>query len=174
MSPTPQLPRLTSPCSEDLDAMEKTARGSFCSKCNHDVVDLRTTPRKKALKVLSTLRAEAKGGQVCVRAMFSREGTPVFRPDAPSMLARFAAPIAMVTSLAACAPSTRIETTTDVAVVHDTTGADSGGSASGNSNGQTQVVTAVTTLEPTVQPTGIVGPFLEEAAGSMMWVEDSP
>jgi len=162
------MPRLTSPCSEDLDAMEKTARGSFCSKCDHDVVDLRTTTRKKALKVLSALRAEAKGGKVCVRAMFSSDGTPVFRPDAPSMLTRFAAPIAMVTSLAACAPSARVETTTDiVAVVHDTntTEADSGG----NSNGQTRVVTAVVIpVEPsTPQPARFDVP--EAAAGGLVW-----
>jgi hypothetical protein len=170
------MPRLTSPCSEDLDAMEKTARGSFCSKCQHDVVDLRTTPRKKALKVLSELRAQSSSGRVCVRAMFSSDGTPVFRPDAPSAFTRFAAPIAMATSLAACAPSTRVETTTDVvAVVHDThTGSDSGRDSGGNSNGQTRVVTAVVVPvePPSPQPTFIFdGPV--EAAGGMAW-EPSP
>ncbi len=162
------LPRLTSPCSENLDAMEKTARGSFCSTCQHDVVDLRSTPRKKALKVLSELRAKSSDGRVCVRAMFSSDGTPVFRPDAPSMLARFAAPIAMASSLAACAPSSRTDTTTEVvAVVHDTTGdTNEGETGSANRNGQQRVVTAVPT-EPTPQPVVFDRPV--EAAGGLAW-----
>lgn len=164
MSP---LPRLTSPCSENLDAMEKTARGSFCSTCQHDVVDLRATPRKKALKVLSELRAKASDGRVCVRAMFSSDGTPVFRPDAPSMFTRFAAPIAMASTLAACAPSTRAEPSTDVVAVVSASSGDSNEGATGsNRNGQQRVVTAVPT-EPTPQPVLFDGPV--EAAGGLAW-----
>ena len=50
------LPRIAAPCTEDLEAMARTERGSFCDKCQHEVVDLRRAPKKRALAVLAELR----------------------------------------------------------------------------------------------------------------------
>lgn len=161
---TPSTPKLVSPCSEDLDAMKATDRGVFCDKCQHDVVDLRTTPRKKALAVLNELRSKSETGRVCARVMVRRDGTPVFAPDAPSMFSRFAAPIALATSLAACAPSSRSTGTTPVAVVPiDNT--------NGTSHQDPTVVTN-TTVTPVVSVQPAVWDEPVPAAGGLAWAPE--
>ena len=146
--------------------MQKTERGFFCDKCQHDVVDLRSTPRKKALAVLNELRSKSETGRVCARVMVRRDGTPVFAPDAPTMFSRFAAPIALATSLAACAPSSRTAGTTPVAVVVPVS----------NTNGThhqdptTVVVTSTVTPVVPVQPVGWDEPV--PAAGGLAWAPD--
>lgn len=167
---TPESMRIVTPCSENLDAMEKTERGFFCDKCQHDVVDLRRTPKKKALKVLSALRAEAlrdpkSGGKVCVRVMARADRVPVFAPDPPSAFARLAGPIALATSLAACAPSSHESTTTVAAVVHETTG----GTSTTNNNGRvvSPAVVGVVSGNPQTPPTDLVAfdPPVDVAGG---------
>lgn len=157
--------RIATPCSEDLDAMEKTERGFFCDKCQHDVVDLRRTPRKKALKVLAELRSQAQGAKVCVRVMARPDRTPVFLPDPPSAFARLAAPIALATSLAACAPQSRETTAPVAAAVHET----SGGTRS-NTNGTGQVITPVVVVAHDQQPQdlGLVSFEPTDMAGGLM------
>jgi hypothetical protein len=164
-SMTPSTPRLVSPCSEDLDAMKATDRGVFCDKCQHDVVDLRTTPRKKALAVLNELRRTSETGRVCARVMVRRDGTPVFAPDAPSAFARFAAPIALATSLAACAPSSRSAGTTPVAVVASTD----------NTNGTHQDPTTVVTTTTVTSVVSVQPAVWDEpvpAAGGLAWAPE--
>ena len=83
--------RVVSPCTENLDQMPRTRDGSFCTKCEKNVVDLRRVPKTRALAVLSELR-EASDGLVCVRVL-ARDGVPVFPPD-PSRFARLSLPMA--------------------------------------------------------------------------------
>jgi len=94
---------IPTPCSENLDEMPRDAEGNArCTKCERSVVDLRSVRRKRALAVIAGLRSHGDG-KVCIRANVRADGTPVFAPD-PSPLARFVGPIALVSSLAACAP----------------------------------------------------------------------
>ncbi len=133
--------RIASPCTEDLDRMARTRDGSFCAKCAKNVVDLRRVPKKRALAVIAELRA-AGDGQVCVRARATRDGIPVFANE-PSRLSRFALPMALAGSLAACAtPSTTPRDTTPVALVRDADGQANGNGTPGAS------LTRVTTVAP--------------------------
>lgn len=161
--------KIATPCSENLDAMEKTARGFFCDKCQHDVVDLRRTPKKKALAVLSELRASSGSGKVCVRVMARADRTPVFLPDPPSVFARFAAPIAFAGSLAACAPSSRTEGTPVIARVEITSGTEA--PATDNVNGR-PVVAPVTPRPNQQNPpvdTVVFDHGMEDMAGGLAW-----
>jgi hypothetical protein len=123
--------RVASPCTENLDGMARTPSGSFCAKCQKNVVDLRRVPKRRALAVISELRASADG-QVCVRVRATRDGVPVF-PNEPSRLGRFAVPLALAGTLAACAPSsaTTLDGTTPIAQVAETEGAANGNGAPG-------------------------------------------
>ena len=96
--------RIPTPCTQNLDAMPRATAGIgvHCTACDRDVVDLRRTPKKRALAVLAELRA--RDGRVCVRVRATPDGAPVFARD-PSPFARFALPAALAGSLAACAPS---------------------------------------------------------------------
>ena len=126
--------RIASPCTENLDGMARTPDGSFCSKCEKNVVDLRRTPKKRALAVISELRAGGDG-QVCVRVRATRDGVPVFRNE-PSRLGRFAMPLALAGTLAACAPSSSTAIHTTPIAMTET---------AGQTNGNTTVVTVTTT-----------------------------
>lgn len=157
-----EMPRLVDRCSENLAAMEKTERGVFCTKCRIDVVDLRTTPKKKALAVLNELRRTSTDGRVCAWLPVNREGVPQFRPDPPSRLARIAVPALLAGSLAACAPGAADPATAPIAHVEPTTG--------GNTNAvvtQPARPVAVGTTQGN-PPTGVlVPPDVEIAAGGM-------
>lgn len=165
---TPERMRIATPCSENLDAMEKTERGFFCDKCQHDVVDLRRAPKKKALAVLSDLRARASAAgsaRVCVRVM-ARGGVPVFAADPPSAFARYAAPIALATSLAACSPTTSAHGTTPVVLVQRPEGEP----PAPNGNGRvvtTPIVVGVVSGNPQTPPTGVISydPMVDVAGG---------
>lgn len=162
------LPRIAAPCTEDLDSMARTERGSFCDKCQHEVVDLRRAPKKKALTMLADLKRASPTGRVCVRTIARPDGTPVFGADPPGPLARYAAPLLLATSLAACAPSghstvggtTPVALVRPVASVHPPT----------NQNGPvtaTVVPVPVVTVSSTPQPASI--PPEVEMAGEMVW-----
>jgi hypothetical protein len=158
------MPRLVDRCSENLAAMEKTERGVFCTKCRIDVVDLRATPKKKALAVLSELRRSSTDGRVCAWLPVTREGIPQFRPDPPSRLARIAVPALLAGSLAACAPGAVEPGTAPIAHVEPTSG--------GNDNGElSQPVRPVvaTTTQGTPPSAILVPPDVEMAAGGMAW-----
>jgi hypothetical protein len=163
------LPRIAAPCTEDLDAMARTERGSFCDKCRHEVVDLRRAPKKKALAVLAELRRASPTGRVCVRTIARPDGTPVFGADPPGAFARYAAPIALATSLAACTPASHAPIaagSTPVAIVHPPAPAPT------NQNGSHRPVAAITApaSPPTPQPaTLVVVPPEIEMAGEMVW-----
>jgi hypothetical protein len=130
--------RIESPCTENLDGMARTRDGSFCAKCEKDVVDLRRVPKKRALAVISELRARGDG-QVCVRVRATRDGVPVFRSE-PSRLGRLALPMALAGSLAACAPTpgTAAHLTTPVTIVAEQR-------TNGNGTPDAQPVTSTTT-----------------------------
>jgi hypothetical protein len=160
------LPRLLDRCSENLAAMPKTERGVFCSKCRIDVVDLRTTPKKKALAVLAELRQTSKDGRVCAWLPVDRQGVPVFRPDPPPVLQRIAVPALLAGSLAACAPGVDEVRATPIVHVEPTSG--------GNDNAvQVRPAPAHAVVTTTTQgnpPTGVVAfPDVEIAAGGMAY-----
>jgi hypothetical protein len=110
--------RIQTPCSQDLDSMPRAESGGgvHCTACDRDVVDLRKTPKKRALAVIDTLRRTGDG-KVCVRVRATRDGVPVFQKD-PSPFARFALPAVFAGSLAACAPSAGADReTTPIAMI---------------------------------------------------------
>lgn len=135
--------RVATPCTENLDAMPRNADGDYlCSKCDKAVVDLRRTPRKRALAVIQGLRAQGDGS-VCVRVNATRDGTPVFAPD-PSLLSRFVGPVALVGSLAACAPQMTERATTPSTFV---------GHEGSNTNGTGTQHTTTPPVQAQTQPT---------------------
>lgn len=155
--------RIASPCTEDLDGMARTHDGSFCTKCEKNVVDLRRAPKKRALAVISELRATGDG-QVCVRVRATRDGVPVFASE-PSRFARLAMPMALAGSLAACAPSsaTTSHDTTPVAVV-----VESERPTNGNGSPGAQPVTVTTTPATTTDTTNVSYPTdVVEMAGGL-------
>ena len=137
--------RVASPCTENLDEMRRTKDGSFCVKCEQNVVDLRRVPEKRALAVISELKA-AGDGLVCVRVRATRDGVPVFQKD-PSRFGRLTLPIALAGSLAACTPSSGAmeQRTTPIAVVVDHAGQTNGTSARGTAPLTTVIATPRTT-----------------------------
>ena len=143
--------RIATPCTENLDAMPRAGLGVHCTKCDRDVVDLRRVPSKRALAVIDALRAQGDG-KVCVRVRATRDGVPVFAKD-PSPLSRFALPMALAGSLAACAPSVGAgRGTSPVAVlpVGETTAQEPG-----NGNGTSaSTSTSTSTTVPVVVPVG--------------------
>ncbi len=166
---TPERMKIATPCSENLDAMQKTERGFFCDKCQHDVVDLRRTPKKKALAVLNDLRLTSSG-KVCVRVMARADRTPVFLPDPPSMFARFAAPIALASSLAACAPSSRSESTPVIARVEVTSGTETPSTDNVNGRPPVPVIPVATggQQNPPID-TVVFDHGMEDMAGGLAW-----
>lgn len=100
--------------------MERTEHGVFCTKCRIDVVDLRRTPKKKALAVLNDLRRASPDGRVCAWLPVRPDGTPAFAADPPSRLARLAAPALVATSLVACAPREGVAVERPIAAVTET------------------------------------------------------
>jgi hypothetical protein len=148
--------------------MPRVPGGVHCSKCDRDVLDLRHTPRKRALAILEEKRAE---GRVCAWVWAKQDGTPVFQPD-PSRLARFAGPAIVATALAACSPEAASHASTPVTLAHEST---SGGSISGNTNGtpqtQAQTPTTVTTAPytPPIHPASNVAVPIMMTAGDMMF-----
>lgn len=109
--------RIPTPCRENLDAMPRTPDGVHCASCDRNVVDLRRTPKKRALAILADLRARDPEGRVCAHVRATRDGVPVFAKD-PSPLRRFTLPMALAGSLAACAPRAASEhETTPVALI---------------------------------------------------------
>ncbi len=165
--------KIAKPCTEDLDSMGRTASGGFaCARCELDVVDLRRATRKRALTVLAELRAE--GGRVCARVRARPDGTPLFRPDPPSGLARFAAPVALATTLAACSPSTTIARgATPITLAHESGDGDNANGSSTSApiaTGATVVVAPASRAQPGPSPGSTnVQPVEIELAGEMMW-----
>jgi hypothetical protein len=154
------------PCTENLDAMARTETGGFaCSRCELEVVDLRRATRKRALTVLAGLRAE--GGRVCARVRARPDGTPLFRTD-PSFLGRFAAPVALASTLAACSPAaSTARTATPITLSHAS-------SFGGNGNGTAAPVTVAPTsrVPPTPAPSTAnvsAEPIEVEMAGEIAW-----
>ena len=159
--------KIARPCTENLDAMARTETGGFaCTRCELEVVDLRRATRKRALRVLAELRAE--GGRVCARVRAQPDGTPLFRSD-PSFLARFAGPVALASSLAACSPSATTSRTaaTPITLSHSST-------FGGNGNGPTAPLTGTPTSRveppPAASTSNVAGEPIElEMAGEMAW-----
>jgi hypothetical protein len=89
---------IASPCHENWDAMDPTARGRFCHKCEKQVIDLSSMTEREAR---STLGASA-GKSLCVRYHHDQDGAIRFRPEA--RVATAAAGVVLTTLLAACAP----------------------------------------------------------------------
>lgn len=159
------LPRLTDRCSEDLGKMERTERGVFCTKCRIDVVDLRRTPKKKALAVLNDLRRASPDGRVCAWLPVRPDGTPAFAADPPSRLARLAAPALVATSLVACAPREGVAVERPIAAVTETSG-----NANAPPSSQVHPVVHPVVTGQAQPPSGVIAPVdVEMAAGGLAW-----
>jgi hypothetical protein len=85
---------IASPCHEDWDAMDPSARGRFCHSCAKDVHDLAVMTEREARDLL----AANAGQRICVRYLADREGRIRFRPEAVARAA-----VAGL-ALAACTP----------------------------------------------------------------------
>lgn len=86
---------IASPCHEDWDAMDPSARGRFCHSCAKDVHDLAAMTEREARELL----AATAGQRICVRYLADREGRIRFRPEA----VRVGVAVAGL-ALAACTP----------------------------------------------------------------------
>lgn len=102
---------IASPCHEDWDAMDPTARGRFCHKCEKQVLDVSTMTEREARSTLSSCR----GTHVCVRYQHDDAGTIRFRPE--PRVAAAAAGVVLTTLLAACAPHDNPDVRRDPPVV---------------------------------------------------------
>jgi hypothetical protein len=69
---------IASPCHEDWDAMDPSARGRFCHSCAKDVHDLAAMTEREARELLTA----TAGQRICVRYLADREGRIRFRPEA--------------------------------------------------------------------------------------------
>lgn len=85
---------IASPCHEDWDAMDPSARGRFCHSCAKDVHDLAAMTEREARELL----AATAGQRICVRYLADRDGRIRFRPEAAARAA-----VAGL-ALAACTP----------------------------------------------------------------------
>lgn len=153
--------RIAHPCSEDLPSMPRVPGGVHCSRCDRDVLDLRTTPRKRALAVLAEAR-QSGDGRVCAWVRATKDGTPVFAADRPSPRSRWIAPVLAISSLAACTSTPTRETAPMAALP-----AAGPGTSGGNTNGAPParaplvaqptpapaVVHSVSNTTPVVEPT---------------------
>ncbi len=158
--------RIARPCTENLDAMERTPSGGFaCTRCELEVVDLRRATRRRALAVLDGLRAG--GGRVCARVRAKADGTPLFRSD-PPWLARLAGPIALAGSLTACAPTaSSARAATPITLAHGSTSGDNG-----NGPVAPRLVTPTSRVDiaPAPSTANVAAEPIElEMAGEMAW-----
>lgn len=157
--------RVATPCSENLDAMPRTADGAYqCGKCQRDVVDLRRATRKRALAVIGALRAQGDGS-VCARLNVRSDGTPVFVPE-PSVLARFVGPVALAGSLAACSAQSVEHVTTTPVAISETVSDTSGSNANGTPGTQTTPVAARPPVTPS-QNVNVSYPDVTPMAGGL-------
>ncbi len=157
--------RIATPCSENLDAMPRDASGAYlCSKCDRAVVDLRRASRKRALAVIGALRAQGDGS-VCARLFVrSADGAPVFAPE-PSRLARVVGPLALVGSLAACAPQTLAADQGTLPVAVSAPEGGNGNGAPGRASAA--VVTTPPPVRPSAQNVSYPPPDITAVAGGL-------
>ena len=148
--------RILHPCSENLPSMARVPGGVHCTRCDRDVLDLRTTPRKRALAVLAEAR-QTGDGRVCAWVRATKDGTPVFAPD-PHPRSRWIAPVLAIGSLAACASSPPTEAAPVVAMPVVAT---SGGNTNGPPPAPAPVVAQPAPAPVVLHPVSNTAPVVE-------------
>jgi hypothetical protein len=102
---------IASPCHENWDAMDPTARGRFCHKCEKQVLDLSSMTEREARTTLGA----CAGKSICVRYHHDDDGAIRFRAE--PRIAAAAAGVVLTTLLAACAPHDNPDVRRDAPVV---------------------------------------------------------
>lgn len=152
--------RIAHPCSEDLPSMPRVPGGVHCTRCDRDVLDLRSTPRKHALAVLAEARQKGDG-RVCAWVRATKDRELVFAPDPSPGRSRWIAPVLAIGSLAACSSSTSTREPVPVVALPPTAPATSGGNTNGFPSAPAPVVAQPTSAPAIQHPVSNTTPVIE-------------